>query len=68
VDGIAMDNKVDVVASWPTPRSVCDLRGFLGLIGYYCKFICNFGTIMAPLTRLLRKDAFSWSEEAEAAF
>ena len=67
--GVAMGgDKVDAVASWPTSRSACGLRGFLGLAGYYRKFICDFGTIATPLTRLLRKDAFSWSEEAEAAF
>ena len=67
--GVAMGgDKVDAVASWPTSRSACGLRGFLGLAGYYRKFIRDFGTIAAPLTRLMRKDAFSWSEEAEAAF
>lgn len=61
-------DKVDAVASWPMPRSTRGLRGFLGLVGYYHKFIRDLGTIAAPLTRLLRKDAFSWSEEVEVAF
>ena len=64
-----MDNdKVDTVASWPTPPSAHGWRGILGLAGYYRKFIRDYGTITAPLMRLLRKDAFSWSEEAAAAF
>jgi hypothetical protein len=64
-----MDNdKVAAVASWPTPRSPRGVRGFLGLAGYYHKFICDFGSIAAPLTRLLRKDAFVWTTEAEEAF
>ena len=68
-DGVAMDvDKVAAVAAWPQPRSPRGLRGFLGLAGYYRKFIQGFGVIAAPLTRLLRRDAFSWDEEAEAAF
>ena len=68
-DGVAMDaDKVAAVAAWPQPRSARGLRGLLGLAGYYRKFIQDFGVIAAPLTRLLRRDVFSWDEEAEAAF
>jgi hypothetical protein len=67
--GVAMDaKKVTAVAAWPQPRSVRGLRGFLGLVGYYRKFIRKFGLIAAPLTRLLRRDAFTWDDDAEAAF
>ena len=68
-DGVAMDSsKVDGVTDWPTPCTVRALRGFLGLAGYYRRFIQDYGTIAAPLTRLLRKDGFSWSAEADKAF
>jgi hypothetical protein len=68
-DGVAMDEeKVRAVTYWPTPRSVRALRGFLGLAGYYRKFIKDFGIIAAPLTRLLSKDGFRWCSEAEDAF
>jgi len=67
--GVAMDaDKVDAVAAWPLPRSARGLRGFLGLAGYYRKFIRDFGIIAAPLTRLLRRDAFVWDDDAMTAF
>ncbi|XP_020200029.1 uncharacterized protein [Aegilops tauschii subsp. strangulata] len=66
---VAMDaDKVAVVVAWPTPHSPRALRGFLGLAGYYRKFIREFGLIASPLTRLLRRDAFAWDEEATVAF
>jgi hypothetical protein len=61
-------DKVAAVAAWPTPRSPRALRGFLGLAGYYRKFIRDFGLIASPLTRLLRHEAFAWDDEATAAF
>jgi hypothetical protein len=67
--GVAMDaEKVAAVAAWPQPSSAQGIRGFLGLAGYYRKFIREFGLIAAPLTRLLRRDAFTWDNDTEAAF
>jgi len=60
--------KVAAVASWPQPTSARGLRGFLGLAGYYRRFIKDFGNVAAPLTKLLRKDGFQWTDEAAGAF
>ena len=65
--GVAMDPaKVEAVRDWPQPRSARAVRGFLGLAGYYHKFVHNYGVIVAPLTALLT-EGFSWTEEATAA-
>jgi hypothetical protein len=68
-EGVSMDvDKVTAVAAWPTPQSPRALHSFLGLAGYYWKYIRDFGLIVAPVTCLLRHDAFSWDEEATTAF
>jgi hypothetical protein len=54
--------------SWPPPRTVCVVRGFLGLTGYYKRFIRGYGDIVAPLTQLLKQEAFCWSPTAAAVF
>jgi len=57
--GVATDpSKVEAVQAWPQPRSVKTLRAFLGLTGYYRRFINNYVTIAAPLMTLLKWEAF----------
>jgi hypothetical protein len=69
-DGVSTDpTNVEAVSSWPTPQNAKELRGFLGLAGYYRKFVKNFGIITKPLTNLLKKHTiFVWTEEHTAVF
>jgi hypothetical protein len=61
-------SKVQAIHDWPVPRSARAVRGFLGLAGYYRKFIHNYGSIAAPLTALLKKEGFTWGPAATSAF
>ena len=60
--------KIEAMVAWPTPVSVRQLRGFLVLTGYYRRFIAHYAVIAGPLTDLLKKEAFSWSQAAMDSF
>lgn len=70
VAGVAIDpSKISIVQQWPRPTSVKELRGFLGLAGYYRRFIKYFGIMSKPLSDLLRKgQIFVWTSTTEQAF
>jgi len=69
-DGILPDPaKVSAVKNFPTPKKVKDVQSFIGLAGYYRKFIKNFSKIAKPLTMLTKKDnKFIWNMEQQNAF
>jgi hypothetical protein len=62
------DQRLRAVLDWPMPRLVQAVQAFLGLAGYYSRFIKDYGAIMAPLTGLLYMDGFAWGPATEAAF
>ncbi|KAB2617405.1 S ribonuclease [Pyrus ussuriensis x Pyrus communis] len=68
--GILVDpQKVAAVESWEQPRTVTEVRSFLGLAGYYRRFVKDFSVIALPLTRLTRKDVkFEWDDKCEQSF
>ncbi|GKC74231.1 putative reverse transcriptase domain-containing protein [Tanacetum coccineum] len=69
-EGITMDPaKVEAITKWPRPTSVTEVRSFLGLAGYYRRFVEGFSRLALPLTKLMRKgEKFVWNEEREKSF
>jgi hypothetical protein len=68
--GVAVDqSKVEAIQNWTRPKNVSEVRSFLGLAGYYRRFIMNFSQLALPLTRLTGKDIpFEWNEDCEKCF
>jgi hypothetical protein len=61
-------DKVRDVLDWKPPMSVTQVRSFLGLVGYYQRFIPNFSKITKPITELLKKETkYVWSEDCDDA-
>ncbi|XP_061337226.1 uncharacterized protein LOC133284249 [Gastrolobium bilobum] len=67
--GVKADpRKIAAMQQWPHPKTIKQLRGFIGLTGYYRRFIRQYAAIASPLTDMLKKDSFLWTEEASKAF
>ncbi|CAA7046019.1 unnamed protein product [Microthlaspi erraticum] len=68
--GVSVDpEKIAAIQDWPQPTNATEVRSFLGLAGYYRKFVKDFSIMAKPLTRLTGKGVpFVWSEEIECAF
>lgn len=69
-DGISVDPaKIEAVSNWERSKSVFEVRSFLGLAGYYRRFVKDFSRLATPVTKLIRKGkAFEWSPKCEKAF
>ena len=70
VSGVSVDpEKVEAMMSWERPKSIFEIRSFLGLTGYYRRFIEDFSRLTAPMTRLTQKEVkFEWNDLCEKAF
>ncbi|KAG8499104.1 hypothetical protein CXB51_005534 [Gossypium anomalum] len=68
--GIRVDpSKISAIIDWKPPRNVTEVKSFLGLAGYYRRFVKGFSMIATPMTKLLQKDVkFEWSEKCQKSF
>ncbi|KAA3465558.1 DNA/RNA polymerases superfamily protein [Gossypium australe] len=69
-EGIRVDpNKISAIVNWKSPKNISEVRIFLGLVGYYRRFVKGFLMIASPMTRLLQKDVkFEWSDKCYQSF
>ena len=70
VDGVSINShKVETIMNWPRPTNVTEVRSFMGLTGYYRRFVKDFSRITTLLTQLTQKNVpFEWNEKRERSF
>ena len=70
VEGVYVDpQKIEAIVNWKPPMNVTEIRSFMGLAGYYQKFVEGFSKLVDPLTKLARKEEkFVWSEACQQSF
>ncbi|KAL9830767.1 putative nucleotidyltransferase, Ribonuclease H [Arabidopsis thaliana] len=70
VEGVSVDpEKIEAIRDWPRPTNATEIRSFLGLAGYYRRFVKGFASMAQPMTKLTGKDVpFVWSPECEEGF
>ena len=69
-EGVSVDPaKIEAVSKWVTPTNVTEIRSFLGLVGYYRRFVEGFSTLVAPLTAHTRKrKKYEWTKNCAKYF
>ena len=69
-NGVSVDpSKIRAILEWPVPQNVSEIRSFMGLAGYYRKFVEGFSKIAAPITSLQWKGMrYVWMDECDRAF
>ncbi|GAV80694.1 hypothetical protein CFOL_v3_24154 [Cephalotus follicularis] len=69
-EGLSLDpSKIESIVDWPQPRNVTEVRSFLGLAGYYTRFIKGFLKLATPLTQLTqKKSSFVWDDSCVVSF
>lgn len=67
--GVVVDpQKICCIQNWPKPKTLKALCGFLGIMGYYHKFVCHYGLLTKPIIDMLKRDGFIWSISSTQAF